>query len=166
MTVAHIHIMNADNWFACRGLRYSGGGGSFAFIELNIIVLMAGPLLSTLSVELWYSYAAGEISEFFFCAGICSLENNLEEPVYRYLVLIRICLLFLSKLRYVPRWTMIKQRYIWLENECQGVIVSSFLLHRDQYPDLLLMFYFYIYFYFNGNSEAEHLWMMPVQKEL
>lgn len=46
---------------------------------------MAGPLLSTLLVELSYSYAAGEVGEFFSSAGICSLEDNLGEPMYRYL---------------------------------------------------------------------------------
>ena len=62
-----------------------GRGRSFAFIELNIIVLMAGPLLSTLLVELWYNCAAGEVGEFFFCFGICSVDNNLGEPIYPYL---------------------------------------------------------------------------------
>lgn len=59
----------------------------FAFIELNIIVLMAAPLLSALLVRLWYNYASGKVNELFFHAGIHDLKNNLEEPMCQYLSL-------------------------------------------------------------------------------
>lgn len=83
-----------------------------AFIELNITVLMAEPLLSGLLLSLWYSYSSGKVNEFFFHAGIYDLTNNLEEPMCQYLSLDRDVRAFLKQIRVCLRETMKKQRHL------------------------------------------------------